>query len=116
MVNVTADDVRDTINVSSTEIDDAKAAKMLKKAETTLRLETGRTIDYTDCTDEEALAITNLAAIYALSYITGGAAAGLSFSVGSQRIDVLENAPPLTVLQEEVERVLSQMKSNLKCI
>jgi len=114
LVNVTADDVRDTVNVSATDIADAKVAKMLKKAEVTLKLETGRSIDYGNCTDEEALAITNLAAIYALCYLTGGTAAGLSFSVGNQRVDVLENAPPLTVLQQEVERILNQMKSTLK--
>lgn len=114
MASVTADDVRDTINVTSADIADAKIAKMLKKAETTLKLETGRSIDYNNCSDEEALLITNLAAIYALCHLTGGTTAGLSFSVGNQRVDVLEKAPPLNVLQQEVERVLNQMKPTLK--
>jgi len=114
LASVTADDVRDTINVTSADIADAKIAKMLKKAETTLKLETGRSIDYNNCTDEEALLITNLAAIYALCHLTGGAAAGLGFSIGNQRVDVLEKAPPLNVLQQEVERVLNQMKPTLK--
>jgi hypothetical protein len=111
---VTADDVRDTISVSAVDISDAKIAKMLKKAETTLKLETGRNIDYSNCTDEEALAITNLASIYALCHLTGGTAAGLSFSIGNQRVDISEKAPPLTVLQQEVDRILSQMKPTLK--
>jgi len=114
LAGVTADDVRDTINVTVTDIADAKVEKMLKKAETTLKLETGRSVDYNSCTDEEALVITNLAAIYALCHLTGGSAAGLSFSVGSERVDVLERAPPLGVLQQEVERVLNRMKSTLK--
>jgi len=116
LTSVTADDVRDTINVTTSDLADAKVAKMLKKAETTLKLELGRAVDYNDCTDEEALIITNLAAIYALCHLTGGTAAGLSFSVGSQRIDVLEKAPPMSILQQEVERTLNKMKSTLKCV
>lgn len=114
LANVTADDVRDTINLTAADIADSKVIKMMKKAETTLKLETGRSIDYSNCTDEEALFITNLSAIYVLCHLTGGTAAGLSFSVGSQRVDVLETAPPLSVLQQEVERVLSRMKTTLR--
>jgi len=114
LASVTADDVRDTINVTTADIADSKVVKMLKKAETTLKLESGRSVDYTNCTDEEALVITNLAAIYAICHLTGGSAAGLSFSVGSERVDVLDKAPPLGVLQQEVERALNKMKSTLK--
>jgi hypothetical protein len=114
LASVTADDVRDTINVTAADIADSKVVKMMKKAETTLKLETGRSVDYNNCTDEEALFITNLSAMYVLCHLTGGTAAGLSFSVGSQRVDVLEIAPPLNVLQQEIERVLSRMKTTLK--
>jgi len=114
LASITADDVRDTINLTATDIADSKVVKMMKKAETTLKLETGRSVDYNNCTDEEALFITNLSAIYALCYLTGGTAAGLSFSVGTQRVDVLETAPPLSVLQQEVERVLNRIKTTLK--
>jgi len=114
LASVTADDVRDTINVTAADIADSKVAKMMKKAETTLKLETGRSIDYNNCTDEEALFIANLSAIYALCHLTGGTAAGLSFSIGNQRIDVLEKAPPLNILQQEVERALGNMKTTLK--
>jgi len=116
LASVTADDVRDTVNVTAAEIADSKVVKMMKKAETTLKLETGRSIDYNSCTDEEALFITNLSAVYVLCHLTGGTAAGLSFTVGSQRVDVLEKAPPLTVLQQEVERILGRMKTTLKRI
>jgi len=114
LASVTADDIRDTINLTATDIADSKVAKMMKKAETTLKLETGRSVDYNNCTDEEALFITNLSAIYVLCHLTGGTAAGLSFSVGSQRVDVLETAPPLSILQQEIERVLSIMKTTLR--
>jgi hypothetical protein len=66
---VTADDVRDAINVSSAEVPDAKILKMLKRAEVTLELELGKEIDYQNCTDAEKEFITVLAAIYSICYI-----------------------------------------------
>ena len=41
---MSADDVRDVINVSSAEVPDAKVLKMLKRAEVALELETDREI------------------------------------------------------------------------
>jgi len=111
VASVSADDVRDTLNVSVSDIADAKVLKMIKKAEVTLELETSRSIDYDSCTDEEALFITNLAAIYAICHLTGGSATGLSFTGGNQRVDILENAPPLQTLQQEVERILNRMQA-----
>jgi len=108
---VTIDDVRDVINVSPADIPDSKIVKMIKRAEVTLELETGKEINYEDCTDAEKEAITVLAAIYAICYLTGGSAVGLSFSVGDQNVSVLSKAPPLDVLQSELERILSNLKS-----
>jgi hypothetical protein len=41
LASVSADDVRDVINVSFAEVPDAKVLKMVKRAEVTLELETG---------------------------------------------------------------------------
>ena len=41
MASVSADDVRDVINVSSAEVPDAKVLKTVKRAEVTLEVETG---------------------------------------------------------------------------
>jgi hypothetical protein len=115
LVSVSADDVRDVINVSSAEIPDAKISKMIKRAEVTLELETGNSIDYSDCTDAQKEFITILAAIYAICYLTGGSAVGLSFSIGDQSVSVLSKVPPLEVLQRELERMLKKMRgSSLK--
>jgi len=115
LVSVSADDVRDVINVSSAEIPDAKVLKMIKRAEVTLELETGNSIDYSDCTDSEKEFITILAAIYGICYLTGGSSVGLSFSVGDQNVSVLSKVPPLEVLQSELERMLNKMRgSSLK--
>ena len=110
MANVSADDVRDVINVSSAEVPDVKVLKMVKRAEVALELETGREIDYANCTDAEKEFITVLAAIYAICYLTGGSAVGLSFSVGDQNVNVLDKAPPLDVLQAEMKRLLDGIK------
>jgi len=110
LANVTVDDVRDVINLSVTDIPDTKVLKMIKRAEVTLELELGKEIAYEDCTDAEKEFITVLAAIYAVCYLTGGSAVGLNFSVGDQNVSVLSNAPPLDVLQTELERILNGLK------
>lgn len=110
MANVSLSDVRDTINVSEMDIPDAKLQKMIKRAEVTLELELGKEIDYADCTEAEKEFITMLAAVYAICYLTGGSAVGLSFSVGDQNVSVADKAPPLSVLQQELERILSGLK------
>ena len=110
MASVTVDDVRDVINVSAAVISDAKITKMLKRAEVTLELETDKEIDYSSCTDAEKEFITVLAAIYAICYLTGGSAVGLSFSVGGKNVNVLSKVPPLEVLQAQLERILNGIK------
>ncbi|MBN1244779.1 hypothetical protein JXA31_04220 [Candidatus Bathyarchaeota archaeon] len=110
MANVSMSDVRDTINVSQTDIPDAKLQKMIKRAEVTLELELGKEVDYSDCTEAEKEFITLLAAVYAICYLTGGSAVGLSFSVGDQDVSVADKAPPLSVLQQELDRILSGLK------
>jgi len=110
LASVSADDVRDVINVSSAEVPDVKVLKMLKRAEVALELETGNEIDYSSCTDAEKEVITVLAAIYAVCYLTGGSAVGLSFSVGDQNVSVLGKAPPLDVLQAELSRMLDRIR------
>ena len=110
MANVTVDDVRDVINLSVTDIPDTKVLKMIKRAEVTLELELAKEITYENCTDAEKEFITVLAAVYAVCYLTGGSAVGLNFSVGDQNVSVLSNAPPLDVLQTELERILNGLK------
>jgi len=45
VASVSVDDIGDVINVSSAEVPDAKVLKMIKRAEVTLELETGKEID-----------------------------------------------------------------------
>jgi len=108
LASVSADDVRDIINVTAEEVPDDKILKMIKRAEITLELETDKTVDSSNCSDPEKEFITVLSAVYAICYLTGGSAVGLSFSVGDQNVSVLDKAPPLTVLQAELDRILNK--------
>ena len=110
MADASVDDVLDVIRVTSAEIPPAKVTKMLKRAEVTLELETDKEIDYSNCTDAEKEFITVLAAIYAVCYLTGGSAVGLSFSVGGKNVSVLSKVPPLEVLEAQLERILNGIK------
>ena len=110
LATVTVNDVRDVIHITSAEISDAVVLKMIKRAEVTLELELGREINYQDCSEAEKEFITILAAIYAICYLTGGSAVGLSFKVGDQNISVLEKVPPLEVLRAELDRILERLR------
>ncbi len=109
MGSVSAEDVRDTLNVNDSDISDAKVLKMIKRAEVTLELELSADIDSQNCTDAQKEAITLLAAIYAVCYLTGGSAVGLNFSVGDLASST-STLPSLTVLQAEFERILDSLK------
>jgi hypothetical protein len=110
LANVSLSDVRDTINVSTADIPDDKLQKMVNRAATTLALELNKQIDTADCSEAEKEFITMLAAVYAICYLTGGSAVGLSFSVGDQNVTVADKAPPLVLLQQELERILNGLK------
>jgi hypothetical protein len=110
MANISPNDVRDTINVNTSDIADDKLQKMITRAATTLSLELNKQINPTDCTDAEKEFITLLSAVYAICYLTGGSAVGLNFSVGDQNITLASSVPPLTVLQQELERIITGLK------
>jgi hypothetical protein len=109
MGSVSAEDIRDTLNLKDSDISDAKVLKLIKRAEVTLELELTADIDYQNCTDAQKEAITLLAAIYAVCYLTGGSAIGLNFSVGDLSSSN-SSLPSLTVLQNEFERILASLK------
>jgi hypothetical protein len=110
LANVSLSDVRDAINVSAADVPDIKLQKMIQRAQVTLSLELGKDVDSADCSDAEKEFITLLAAVYAICYLTGGSAVGLSFTVGDQNIAVMDKVPPLSVLQQELDRFLSALK------
>lgn len=58
------------LHVSDADIPDAKVLKMIKRAEVILDLELNAEIDFADCSETQKEAITVLAAIYAVCYLT----------------------------------------------
>ncbi|MCW4005269.1 MAG: hypothetical protein NWF04_01525 [Candidatus Bathyarchaeota archaeon] len=109
MAVTSIEDVRDVLHLSESDISDAKVLKMIKRAKVTLELELSANVDYQNCTEAQKEAITVLAAIYAVCYLTGGSAIGVNFSVGD--LSSLTSAlPSLTVLQTEFERILASLK------
>lgn len=110
LVSVTADMVRDRLNLTVADVDDAKVVEMIKDAAATIALETGLSIDYKNCSEAEAAAIKNLAAIYLLCYLSGGSAVGLNFAVGELRIDALNKAPSVDILYRELERLIMKLR------
>jgi hypothetical protein len=110
MPKATVTDVQDTINLNLTDIPENKIQKMITRAATTLSLELNRQINPDNCAEAEKEFITLLASIYAICYLTGGSSVGLNFSIGDQNVTVANSAPPLTVLQQELERVLGCLK------
>jgi|GEM_PF-538981 hypothetical protein len=111
VTSVTTEDVKDVLHLSDADIADAKILKMVKRAQVTLSLELSQTIDASDCTDALKEAITLLAAIYAVCYLTGGSAVGLNFSVGDLTISASSSLPSLDVLQSEFGRILDSLKT-----
>ncbi len=109
MGSVSAEDIRDVLNVKDADISDAKVLKMIKRAEVTLELELSADINYQNCNEAHKEAITLLAAIYAICYLTGGSAIGLNFSVGDLSSST-SSLPSLTVLQTEFERILASLR------
>jgi len=115
LVNVTPDSVRERINVSAAECPDDVVNRFITDATETIEIETGLTIDPTNCTAQEAVAIRNLAAIYCACRITGGSASGMSFRVGD--LQVSESASTasglssgnLQFLLDEARRIIAKL-------
>ncbi len=111
MAVVEDEDVWDTLNVSDSDIPNAKVQKMIKRAAVTLGLETSNSIDFQNCTDAQKEAITILAAIYGVCYLSGGSAVGLNFQVGDLNVNQSSKLPSLDVLQGEFSRLLAKLKA-----
>jgi hypothetical protein len=108
---VSVEDVWDTLNVGDSDIPEAKVQKMIKRAAVTVGLEISKIIDSDNCTDAQKEAITNLTAIYAVCFLTGGSAVGLNFSVGDLDASQASRLPSLDVLQSEFSRLLDKLKT-----
>jgi hypothetical protein len=107
LVSVSAQSVRHRINVTESAISDDVVNEFVADAAESIELETGLTINPANCTEVEAVAIRNLAAVYCGAYITGGTSSGLSFRVGDLSVDESQSA---NVGNANLEFLLDQVK------
>jgi hypothetical protein len=113
LVAVTPDQVRHRVNLSSSDISDAIVTEFIVDAAAEIELETGRTIDYQDCEKAEASCIRDLAALYCLTYLTGGSASGTSFTLGDLSVKEVTGGvetPSPAFLQQRVLKMIERLR------
>ena len=112
MVGVTPQSVRERINLTASAVSDDVVSRFIVDAAETVELEMGLTIDPDDCTDAEAVAIRNLAAVYCGAYITGGTSSGMNFRVGDLSVNESQASAMSTNLQfllDEAKRIITKL-------
>lgn len=114
MVTVTAQEIRERVDLTESDVSDVTVLRFAKAAAVTVGLELEKTVDYLSCTDGEAEAIRNIAAIYCACRVTGGSASGLSFRIGDLSVNgscfdlSREN---LQFLMTEAQRIIEKLKA-----
>jgi hypothetical protein len=109
MVSVTADQIRKRLGLTVADISDVDALAFRDETVAFLTEEIGKTLNAESCTEAEANAIRNLAAIYCYCKVSGGSAVGLDFSVGDLRVSP-NASKQLEFLKEQVERFIVRQK------
>ena len=115
MASVTPDRVRNRVNLSSSDIGDSVVTESIVDACAEIMAETGLTIDYNNCTEGEAACMTDLAALYCLAYLTGGSAAGTSFTLGDLSVKQVTGGvetPSPAFLQQRVLRMIDALRES----
>jgi len=109
MVSVTADQIRKRLGLTVADVSDEDVLAFRDEAVAFLSGEIGMTLNVDSCTEAEANAIRNLAAIYSYCKVSGGSAVGLDFSVGDLRVSP-NASKQLEFLREQVERFIAREK------
>jgi len=113
LASVSPDRVRNRVNLSSSDIGDPIVTEFIVDACAEIILETGRTIDYQNCENAEASCITDLAALYCLTYLTGGSTSGTSFTLGDLSVREITGGvetPSPAFLQQRVLKMIEQLR------
>jgi hypothetical protein len=114
VANVTPQSVRERINLPESTPPDDVVDRFIADAAETIELETGLVIDPDDCSDAEAVAIRNLAAVYCGAFITGGTSSGMNFRVGDLAVNESQATTMSTNLQfllDEVKRFIAKLNA-----
>jgi len=114
LASVTPDRVRNRVNLSSSDIGDSVVTEFIVDACAEILLETGRSIDCQNCDQVEASCITDLAALYCLTYLTGGSTSGTSFTLGDLSVREVtgsfEGSSP-AFLQQRVLKLIEKLRT-----
>ena len=106
MASVTQEQVRDRFDLTDIDVSDSKVDEFVDEAAVIIGDKIGKTLDDTDCTSREAIAIADLASLYCFCKVTGGSAIGLSFSVGGVSVSAMKS--------QQFDFILERLKDFLK--
>jgi hypothetical protein len=109
MASVTAEQIRKRLGLTEADISDEDVLAFRDEAVAWLSEEIGKQLDPSNCSEAEANAIRNLAAIYVYCKVSGGSAFGLDFSVGDLRV-TSGGGIQLEFLKEQVEQFIVRKK------
>jgi len=114
LASVTPDRVRNRVNLSSSDIGDSVVTEFIVDACAEILLETGRSINYQNCDQVETSCITDLAALYCLTYLTGGSTSDTSFTLGDLSVREVtgsfEGSSP-AFLQQRVLKLIEKLRT-----
>jgi hypothetical protein len=118
LASVTAQEIRERVDLAESDVPDVTVLRFAKAAAVTVGLELEKTVDYTNCTDQEAEAIRNIAAVYCACKVTGGSASGLSFRIGDLSVNESSSSSQsglsrenLQFLMNEAHRIIDNLKA-----
>jgi len=121
VVSITPDSVRKRVNLTAADVPDDVVNQFIQDAAETIELETGLSIDPSNCTEQQAVPVRNLAAIYCVCRVLGGSASGLSFRVGDLSVDESSTSggsglsgSNLQFLMNEVQRFIDKLKTDFR--
>ena len=109
MVAVIASEIRERVDLAESDVPDATVLRFARAAAVTVGLELGKTVNYSNCSDEEAEAIRNIAAVYCKCKATGGSFSGLNFRIGDLAVDE-SGKENLQFLMNEAQRIIENLK------
>ena len=118
MVAVNPSEIRERAGLSESDVSDEVVLRFAKAAAVTVSSELGKVVDFISCSDEEAEAIRNIAAVYSACKVAGGSASGFSFRIGDLAVNETNSPSPnglsrenLQFLMVEAQRIINNLKT-----
>jgi len=110
MVAVVPSEIRERVDLTEVDVPDATVLRFAKTAALTVGLEIEKTVDYTNCSEEAAEAIKNIAAVYCKCKASGGSFSGLNFRIGDLAVDESDEEN-LHFLMNEAQRIIDKLRA-----